>query len=142
MKLFPTEFVGWEEGDMAYGVLMDTLDIRWEIEAEEEKREAQEESLIQKNFQRDRSPMFLVRKAQVNRNLKIKIVLDSKLRNLSTEALAKINFLTNQQVKDILYEFHQIMNKTKKTRKFENLRRWKINQDHMFVCRSLWTANK
>ena len=50
MKFFPTEFVGWEEGDMPYGILMDTLEIEWEIEAEEEKREAQEESLIRKNF--------------------------------------------------------------------------------------------
>ena len=54
--------MGWKEGDMSYGVLMDMLEIEWEIEAEEEKREAQEESLIQRNSQRDRSPMLQVRK--------------------------------------------------------------------------------
>ena len=131
MKLFPTEFVGWKEGDMKYRALMDTLDIWWWIEAEEEKHEAQEESLIQKNFQRYRSSMFPVRKVPVQKDLKVKIVLDWKLRNLSTEAVAKINLLTNKQVMDILFEFHQILNKTKKLRKFENLRRWKINQDHI-----------
>ena len=127
----PTEFVGWEEGDMPYGILMDTLEIEWEIEAEEEKREAQEESLIQKNFQRDRSPMFLVRQAQVNKNLKIKVILEWKFRNLSTEMVANMNQLTIQQVKDILYEFHQILSKTRKSRKYENLRRWKIKEEHV-----------
>ena len=84
-----------------------------------------------KKFQKDRSLMFPVKKVPVRKDLKVKIVLDWKLRNLSTEAVAKINLLTNQQVKDILFEFHQILNKTKKTKKFENLRRWKINQDHV-----------
>ena len=47
-KVFLAEFVEWEEGDMSYGVLMNMLEIEWKIEAEEE-------SLIQRNFQRDRS---------------------------------------------------------------------------------------
>ena len=75
--------------------------------------------------------MFPVRKVPVRKDLKVKIVHDWKLRNLSTEAVAEINLLTIQQVKDYLFEFNQILNKTKKTRKFENLWRWKINQDHV-----------
>ena len=58
LRFLPAEFVGWEEGNMSYGVLMDKLEIEWEIEAEEEKREAQEESLIQRNFQRDQSTIY------------------------------------------------------------------------------------
>ena len=127
---------------MGYRVLMDTLDIWWWIEVEEEKHEAQEESLIQKNFQRDRSPMFPVRKVPVRKDLKVKIVLNWKLGNLSTEMVAKINLLTNQQVKDILFEFHQILNKSKKTRKFENLRRWKINQDHVACLQKFMNRNQ
>ena len=106
--------MGWEEGDMSYGVMMDMFEIEWEIETEEEKREAQEESLIQRNFQRDQSPMLQVRKVQVNRDFKIKVIIESNFRKLSTKLVAKMNWLTSQQVKDILYEFHQIFNKTKK----------------------------
>ena len=141
IKFFPAELVGWEEGDMSNGVLIDKLEIEWEIEAEEEKREVQEKSLIQRNFQRDRSPMLQVRKVQVNRDLKINVILESKFRKLSTELLAKMNWLTSQQVKDILYEFHQIFNKTKKTRKLENLRRWKIKEEHV-VCLQQFVNNK
>ena len=67
--------MGWEEGDMSYGVLMDMLEIEWEIEAEEEKCEAQEESLIKRNFESDRSPILQVRKVRVNRDLKIKVII-------------------------------------------------------------------
>ena len=114
IKFFPAEFVGWEEGDMSYGVLMDMLEIEWEIEAEEEKREVQEESLIQRNFQRDRNPMLQVRKVQVNRDLKIKDFLESKFRKLSTELVAKMNWLTSQQVKIFCMSFIKFLIKQSK----------------------------
>ena len=55
--------------------------------------------------------------------------------------MVKINWLTSQRVKNILYEFHQIFNKTKKTRKFENLWRWKIEEEHV-ACLQQFVNNK
>ena len=67
---------------MSYGVLMNIFENEWEIEAEEEKRETQEKSLIQRNFERDQSPILQVRKVQVNRDLKIKVIIESKFRKI------------------------------------------------------------
>ena len=89
IKFFPADFVGWEEGDMSYGVLMDMLEIEWKFEAEEE-------SLIQRIFLRDRNSMLQDRKVQVNRDKKIKVILKSNFRKLSTELVTKMNWLTSQ----------------------------------------------
>ena len=107
-----------------------------------ERFEAQEESPIKKHFLKHRSPMSQVRKVQVNRSLKIKVVLEWKLRYLPTESVAKVNWLINWQVKYILYEFDQVLNKTKKIRKLENLRRWKIKKEHIAWLQHFWITNK
>ena len=54
-----------------------------------------------------------------------------KAKKAANRICGQINWLTNWQVKDILYEFDQVVNKTKKVRKSENLRRWKIKKERI-----------
>ena len=52
-----------------------------------------------------------------------------------------MNWLTSQQIKDILYELHKIFNKTKKTKNFLNLLRWEIKEEYV-VCQQQFVNNK